>query len=100
MGMHASAGCRTYSSLNANAQRLVRMWSMRARDRRATVSVSSSVRRYKDELRLVLVYTVFFQGTSYTGIFHKSSATSFAASWKVQRLIRFLDTFEELLQKT
>ncbi|KIH57026.1 hypothetical protein ANCDUO_12790 [Ancylostoma duodenale] len=34
IGMHAHAGCRTYSSLSSAGQRLIRLWSIDEKDRR------------------------------------------------------------------
>ncbi|VDO68568.1 unnamed protein product [Heligmosomoides polygyrus] len=50
IGMHSHAGCRSYSSLSAAGQRLIRLWSIDARERRYRFS-NDVKRRFSDKQR-------------------------------------------------
>ncbi|CAJ0596912.1 unnamed protein product [Cylicocyclus nassatus] len=50
IGMHAHAGCRSYSSLSSAGQRLIRLWSIDEKDRR--FRFSNDIRtRFSDKER-------------------------------------------------
>ncbi|EYB87212.1 hypothetical protein Y032_0266g689 [Ancylostoma ceylanicum] len=50
IGMHAHAGCRTYSSLSSAGQRLIRLWSIDEKDRRYRFS-NDIRKRFSDKQR-------------------------------------------------